>query len=69
MLSVDHNMDVARQRRKIIGRIQTEDDDHAAAYLIHLLAQFDAAVAAGTPRPAREFLYMFAEEFDRPDPK
>ncbi|AHZ95638.1 hypothetical protein SEA_THYATIRA_77 [Mycobacterium phage Thyatira] len=69
MLSVEPGMDVARQRRKIVGRIQTEDDDHAAAYLIHLLAQFDKSVTAGKPRPAREFLYMFAEEFDRSEPK
>lgn len=62
-------MDVARQRRKFVGRILTEDDDQAVAYLIALLAMFDRSVAAGIPRPAREFLYMFAEEFDRPDPK
>ncbi|QIG61598.1 hypothetical protein SEA_XIMENITA_90 [Mycobacterium phage Ximenita] len=68
MLSVQPGMDVARQRRKFIGRILAEDDDHAVAYLIALLAMFDASVAAGLPRPAREFLYMFAEEFDRPDP-
>ncbi|QFG11502.1 hypothetical protein I5G87_gp78 [Mycobacterium phage Ekdilam] len=69
MLSVEPGMDVARQRRKFIGRILDEPDDYAVAYLVYLLGLFDAAVAAGTPRPAREFLYMFAEEFDRPDPK
>lgn len=62
-------MDVDRQRRKFVGRVLTEDDDHAVAYLIALLALFDASIAAGVPRPAREFLFMFAEEFDRPDPK
>ncbi|ADL71429.1 hypothetical protein I5G90_gp18 [Mycobacterium phage Adonis] len=65
MLSVSPGMDVARQRRKFVGRILAEDDDHAAAYLVWLLSLFDAAVAAGTPRPASEFLPMFQEEFDR----
>ncbi|QAX95624.1 hypothetical protein I5H03_gp022 [Mycobacterium phage Nibb] len=69
MLSVEPGMDVARQRRKFVGRILTEDDDHAVAYLVALLAMFDRSIAAGIPRPAREFLFMFAEEFDRPDPK
>ncbi|AOZ61414.1 hypothetical protein SEA_DRHAYES_83 [Mycobacterium phage DrHayes] len=65
MLSVSPGMDVARQRRKFVGRILAEDDDHAVAYLVYLLRLFDAAVAAGTPRPASEFLPMFQEEFDR----
>ncbi|QAU06503.1 hypothetical protein SEA_KISI_85 [Mycobacterium phage KiSi] len=69
MLSVEPGMDVARQRRKFVGRILDEDDDHAVAYLVFLLALFDRSVAAGIPRPAREFLYAFAEEFDRPNPK
>ncbi len=65
MLSVQPGMDVARQRRKFIGRILAEDDDQAVAYLVGLLAMFDASVAAGLPRPASEFLPMFDEEFDR----
>ncbi|QFP94868.1 hypothetical protein SEA_MARSHAWN_82 [Mycobacterium phage Marshawn] len=69
MLTCEPGMDVARQRRRFVGRILAEDDDQAVAYLVHLLALFNAAVAAGVPRPAREFLFMFAEEFDRPDPK
>ncbi|AFN37774.1 hypothetical protein FGG44_gp86 [Mycobacterium phage MacnCheese] len=69
MLTVSPGMDVARQRRKITTRAVDADDEYEAAYLVHLLALFDAAVAAGTPRPAREFLMMWCEEFDRPEPK
>ncbi|AEK09894.1 hypothetical protein FGG30_gp084 [Mycobacterium phage Pixie] len=61
-------MNVARQRRKITTRAVDADDEYEAAYLVALLALFDAAVAAGTPRPAREFLLMWCEEFDRPEP-
>ncbi len=69
MKTVLHDMDVAKQRRKIIHRIVEAPDSGLepnahVAYLEHLLAEFDASVAEGQPRPASEFLPMYEEEFD-----
>jgi hypothetical protein len=35
----------------------------AGSYIAYLLGLFDANVALGVPRPAGEFLVMYAEEF------
>ncbi|AYB70618.1 hypothetical protein SEA_SERENDIPITOUS_77 [Mycobacterium phage Serendipitous] len=69
MITVSHGMDVERQRRKIVHRICEAPDNGFdrsphVHYLEHLLAMFDASVAAGRPRPASEFLPMYDEEFD-----
>lgn len=56
-------MNVAKQRRKIMSAISDAPDDEHVAYLEHLLALFDAAVAIGQPRPASQFLPMYEEEF------
>ncbi|ACF05078.1 hypothetical protein Nigel_75 [Mycobacterium phage Nigel] len=69
MKTVSHGMDVDRQRRKFIARIVDAPDNGLepsphVRYLEHLLAMFDASVAAGQPRPASEFLPMYEEEFD-----
>lgn len=68
MIGVESGMDVARQRRKIVHRIVEAPDagferSPHVTYLEYLLALFDAAVAVGLPRPAREFLPMYDEEF------
>lgn len=52
-------MNVAKQRRKIIQAITDAPD----TYLEYLLALFDAAVVAGQPQPASQFLPMYEEEF------
>jgi hypothetical protein len=63
MKSVQIGMNVAKQRRKIIHAITDAPDAEHAAYLEHLLALFDAAVAAEQPQPASQFLPMYEEEF------
>lgn len=63
MLSVQPDMNVAKQRRKIEQRIiEAPDADHAL-YLEWLLEMFDESVAKGLPRPASEYLPMYEEEF------
>ena len=64
MRSVQPGMNVARQRRKFLQRINDAPDVDHAVYLSWLLGQFDADVALGVPRPASEFLPMYFEEFD-----
>lgn len=64
MKSVQHGMDVAKQRRKITHRIEHAPSEHHAAYLTDVLARFDASLAMGLPRPASEFLPAYEEEFD-----
>lgn len=67
MLSVQPDMNIARQRRKLtVRRDDALDAGHLdqAVFLSHLVGRFDAAIAMGTPRPASEFLPMFDEEFD-----
>ena len=69
MKTVTPGMDVAKQRRKIIQRIVDApgngfDECPHVRYLTWLLSVFDASVAEGQPRPASEFLPMYAEEFD-----
>jgi hypothetical protein len=61
-------MNVAGQRRKITQLITDAPDSAHVAYLEHVLALFDAAVARGRPRPAVEFRGMYCEEFDVSDP-
>ena len=61
-------MNVARQRRKITQLIADAPDAAHVVYLEHVLGLFDAAVAADLPRPAVEFLGMYREEFNLPDP-
>ncbi|AER48992.1 hypothetical protein PRODRIGUEZ_79 [Mycobacterium phage PRodriguez] len=68
MINVQPDMDVAKQRRKIVHRIVEAPDagferSPHVHYLEHLLVMFDAAVEAGRPRPASEFLPMYEEEF------
>ncbi|AKF14342.1 hypothetical protein SEA_VINCENZO_80 [Mycobacterium phage Vincenzo] len=64
MKSVQPDMNVARQRRKITHRIEHAPSPAHAAYLTDVLARFDASLAVGLPRPASEFLPAYAEEFD-----
>lgn len=56
-------MNVAKQRRKIIQAITDAPDTEHLTYLEYLLALFDAAVVAGQPQPASQFLPMYEEEF------
>jgi hypothetical protein len=66
MRSVQPGMNVARQRRKITQLLDEKTavgDVDAGSYLAYLLGLFDANVALGVPRPAGEFLVMYAEEF------
>ncbi|MDO3336629.1 hypothetical protein P5V81_00210 [Mycobacteroides abscessus subsp. abscessus] len=56
-------MNVAKQRRKIIQAITDAPDTEHVTYLEYLLALFDAAVVAGQPQPASQFLPMYEEEF------
>jgi len=67
--TVSPGMNVDAQRRKFIQRIVDAPDSGRepnlhVQYLEWLLAEFDASVAAGQPRPASEFLPMYFEEFD-----
>ena len=69
MKTVAMGLNVTAHRRKFIERIVTAPDSGLepnlhVQYLEWLLGLFDAAVAAGQPRPASEFLPMYYEEFD-----
>jgi hypothetical protein len=67
MRSVQPGMNVARQRRKITQVLDEKTalgDVDAGSYLAYLLGLFDANVALGVPRPAGEFLVMYAEEYE-----
>ena len=67
MRSVQPGMNVAKQRRKIsqlLDETTAAGDVDAGSYIAYLLGLFDANVALGVPRPAGEFLAMYAEEYD-----
>jgi hypothetical protein len=66
MRSVQPGMNVARQRRKItqlLDETTAAGDVDGGYYIAYLLGLFDANVALRVPRPASEFLVMYAEEF------
>ena len=65
MRNVQHGMDVARQRRKILALVTPESPFAQRAYVTHLVTLFDAAVAADQPTPASQFIPMFHEEFEQ----
>ncbi|ATN87071.1 hypothetical protein KIY79_gp73 [Mycobacterium phage Anselm] len=62
MRSIEPNMNVAKQRRKITQLIEESPPWHHA-YLRDLLDRFDTEVAAGRPTPASHFLPQYWEEF------
>jgi hypothetical protein len=63
MKNIQPDMDVARQRRKILALVTPESPFAAQSYVTHLVTLFDASVAAGRPQPASEFIPAFHEEF------
>jgi len=62
-LKTEPDMNIARQRRKLLSLMDSQPIDHAG-YIAFLLTAFDKAVAAGRPVPASEFIEMMKEEFD-----
>lgn len=64
MKTVTSDMNVDRQRRKLLALVTPDSPFAEQAYVTHLVTLFDAAIARGVPQPASQFIPMFFEEFD-----
>ena len=63
MRNVQTDMNVAKQRRKLLALVTPDSPFAQRSYVTHLVTLFDASVAAGLPQPASEFIPQYHEEF------